>query len=305
VDRPGSAGFPATGTNVPVKPPRMAGASGLQHRRARAAARDDGSISSDRDEDPLAEVSANPNGPVLDEAAAEEVHFPAMLGYLDFWLLLVSYLCCGGLASAINSIVSLVVTSLFELDVNKNHARAPSEVLLAAGQLFALGAMGRCWGGLCVGRFTEFARQHFGLSRTAVCLCCHGLSVTAYTLLWYTLSVPALYVTIPLVNFAWGMLYSSSQVVAVETFGTKSFSALWGALSSSPCVSTFVFAMGIAGRMADEQKARHAVMINGHLMCQGAHCYKGALGWFVVIAYVGLFSLLILAARRSMVSKRS
>jgi hypothetical protein len=40
-------------------------------------------------------------------------------------------------------------------------------------------------------------------------------------------------------------------------------------------------------------------------MCQGEHCYKGALGWFVVIAYVGLFSMLILAVRRSSISKRS
>jgi MFS family permease len=266
------------------KAPRTVGNLGLQQRGF--------PTSHERDD------TSTPEPQNDDLGRQQEIQFPAMLGYLDFWLLLLSYFCCGGLASAVNSIVSLVVTSLAALDSAVALQRTPSEVLLACGQLYALAAMGRCWGGLCVGRVTEFARLRFGLSRLAVCLCCHALSVTAYSLLYATLSIEALYFTLPLVNFAWGMLYSSSQVVAVETFGSRSFAHLWGALSSSPCVSTFLFAIGIAGRMADSQLANGSLRVAGHLMCFGRQCYHGAMGWFAVVAYVGMFSLVLLAVRR-------
>jgi hypothetical protein len=81
---------------------------------------------------------------------------------------------------------------------------------------------------------------------------------------------------------------------------------LWGALSSAPCISTFLFAMGIAGRIADGRRETHYFTTKGHKTCLGAACYRGAFGWFFVIAVAGMLCMVAVVVvrrpRRSRIS---
>ena len=153
----------------------------------------------------------------------------AFLFRLEFWMLFLSYFCCAGLASALNSIVSPIVLAVQpEVPQGAALSASPPSALLTTGQLYGLAALCRCWGGLFFGRI---AQHRLAGSKVVVCMLCHQFSFVTYVMLFALLSASGLYVVLPLVNFAWGMLYSSSQILAVDLFGYEHFSTLWGALN--------------------------------------------------------------------------
>ena len=224
---------------------------------------------------------------------------PAYFFQTNFWLLFISYFCCAGLASALNSIASLIIMSVEpESKVAQGEAlpASPASALLMSGQIYSLAALGRCWGGLAFGVFSQ--HRMFANSKCTLCMFCHQFSFVTLLLLLLTLSVPGLYISLPLVNFAWGLLYSSSQIVAVELFGHEYFCSLWGGLSTSPCLSTFIFAVGIAGELADKVREYSYYTVNEFRVCRGTICFAGSLSIFCGISALGVYCISCIVWRR-------
>eukprot|EP00300_Choanocystis_sp_HF-7_P019721 c20413_g1_i2.p1 GENE.c20413_g1_i2~~c20413_g1_i2.p1 ORF type:complete len:537 (-),score=85.69 c20413_g1_i2:1296-2906(-) len=213
-------------------------------------------------------------------AQAEHLTVWQSVRTLRIWLLFAAILMSAGSGLIVINNITQITQSI----VGPKHSYLGLKTVLVA----VLGCF-NCGGRLVAGFVTDkFART---IPRTLFLAVWISIMAASMALLTAFGNIPALSISVALMAFSYGLIFSTSASLVGDLFGTAHYGANYGVVDFAPAVGSLIFATKVAGTIYDRHA--HEGGQQGRV-CYGHECYQLTFAIATIASCLGVGCSLLL-----------